>query len=84
MAAEGEEDCPLIRAIGPKSSLWEKFKIFRFDGYYAFKAKVNNKWVMCQADLDENPLYAASENVDWWETFDIKEELLMLSRAGYR
>ena len=50
MDAEGEEDCPLIRAIGPKSSLWEKFKIFRFDGY----------------------------------TFDIKEELLMLSRAGYR
>lgn len=72
MDARGEIDCPPIRAIGPASSAWEKFKIYGVDGYYAFKARINNKWVMCQADWEENPLFAVSDHIDWWEEFDIK------------
>lgn len=73
LSAEGANDCPPIRAIGPEGSTWEKFKIYDCDGYYAFKALVNNKWVMCQADREHGPLLAASKSIDWWEMFDIQE-----------
>ncbi len=71
MAERGEIDCPPVRAIGPASSAWEKFRIYAVDGYYAIKAGINNKWVMCQADWEENPLFAVSDHVGWWEEFDI-------------
>ena len=73
MYAIGESDYPPIRAIGPEDLGWEKFKICKVDGYYAFKAKKNNKWVMCMVDWEENRLYAAKDDIQWWEMFDIKE-----------
>ncbi len=68
-----DKDYPPIRAIGPKSSDWEKFKIYKYDGHYALKAGCNNKWVTCRIDWDECPLYSACDSVDLWEEFDIKE-----------
>ena len=65
-------ELPPIKGIGPESSSWEKFRIYKIGNSFAIKAVCNQKWVTSRIDWDNNPLLASCDKADFWEMFDIK------------